>query len=131
MSTIHELGAFLARPALGDTARSAPGPAEVLVRLRAVAPDQDALPDGPLVALRPTGLDAVHAGAIPQSGLIANSLVGVAALRAGESILVIGAAGDVGVFVVGLAAAEGADVLATASDADRGYVLSLGASEVL
>jgi hypothetical protein len=89
MSTIQEPGAFPARPAVDGTTGPAAGPAEGMVRVRAVAP-----------------------------GLIANSLVRVAVLQAGESLLVIGAADDVGVFVVGRAAAAGADVLATASDAD-------------
>jgi NADPH:quinone reductase-like Zn-dependent oxidoreductase len=86
---------------------------------------------GPAVTLRPAELDAVHAAALPESGLTALTLLRAAELQPGESVLVVGATGGVGMFVVQLAAAEGAHVIATASGDDVDYVRSLGASEVV
>jgi NADPH:quinone reductase-like Zn-dependent oxidoreductase len=52
-------------------------------------------------------------------------------LRAGETVVVAGAAGNVGAALVVLAADAGARVVATASAADAGYCRRLGAAEVL
>ena len=51
-------------------------------------------------------------------------------LRAGETVLVEGAAGNVGSALVSLAAEAGARVLATAAPRDAGHCRSLGAAEV-
>src|SRR5271154_6740006 len=74
--------------------------------------------DGPYLAARPGELDAVRAAAIPEAGLTAMSLVRAVSLQAGSSVLVIGATGGIGMFVVPLAARDGALVLATAIPAD-------------
>ena len=86
---------------------------------------------GPAVSRRPGGLDAVHAAAVPESGMTALTLMRAARLQAGDSVLVIGATGGIGMFVVQLASAEGAEVIATAGDEDAAYVRSLGASGVI
>ncbi|GAA2357022.1 NADPH:quinone reductase [Dactylosporangium salmoneum] len=52
-------------------------------------------------------------------------------LRAGETVVVAGAGGNVGSALVVLAAEAGARVVATASAADAGYCAGLGAAEVL
>ncbi|GGZ97935.1 NADPH:quinone reductase [Streptomyces echinoruber] len=52
-------------------------------------------------------------------------------LRAGETVLVAGAGGNVGGALVVLAARAGARVLATASPRDHDHVRSLGAAEVV
>src|SRR5207245_5251902 len=59
------------------------------------------------------------------------TLMRAAKLQPGESVLVIGASGGIGMFVVQLAAAEGARVIATARGEDFDYVRGLGASEVI
>jgi len=87
--------------------------------------------DGPFLAARPGELDAVRAAAIPESGLTAISLMRAAHVRAGSSALVIGATGGIGMFVVQLAARDGATVLATAAPEDSQYVRDLGATEIL
>jgi NADPH:quinone reductase-like Zn-dependent oxidoreductase len=52
-------------------------------------------------------------------------------LRAGETVLVEGAAGNVGAALVVLAAAAGAKVVATSAAADADFVKRLGAAQVL
>lgn len=54
-----------------------------------------------------------------------------AALRAGQHVLIHGAAGGVGSFAVQLAAGLGARVTATAGLRDRDFVTKLGAHEVV
>jgi NADPH2:quinone reductase len=85
--------------------------------------------DGPFLAARPGELDAIRAAAIPESGLTAISLLRAVALQAGSTVLVIGATGGIGMFVVQLAARDGAIVLATAGPEDSEYVRGLGAAE--
>jgi NADPH:quinone reductase-like Zn-dependent oxidoreductase len=88
--------------------------------------------EGPALVARPEALDAVHAAAIPESGLTALMLLGAAELQPGEVVLVIGATGGVGLFLVQLAAAAGAQVIATArGEEDVDYVRGLGAAEVV
>ena len=86
---------------------------------------------GPAVSRRPDGLDAIRAAAVPESGMTALTLWRAARLGADDSVLVIGATGGVGMFVVQLAAARGAHVIATASDEDAAYVRDLGAADVV
>lgn len=86
---------------------------------------------GPLVARRPRGLDAVRAAAIPEAGLTALHLLRVAELKPGQTMLVIGATGGIGMFVVQLAAGEGVEVIATGAPDDAEYLRALGASHVI
>ncbi|BAJ31673.1 MULTISPECIES: NADPH:quinone reductase [Kitasatospora] len=80
----------------------------------------------------PDGVDPVDAVALAHPAVTAYlALFEQARLRAGESVLVLGAAGNVGSAAVVMAAHAGARVLATASARDAGYVRSLGAAEVL
>lgn len=81
----------------------------------------------------PRGLDASTAGALPAIGLTA--LQGVddaAAVEAGESVIVHGASGNVGMIAVQFAKLRGARVLAVASG-DDGVALAreLGADEAV
>jgi NADPH2:quinone reductase len=85
--------------------------------------------DGPFLAARPGELDAIRAAAIPEAGLTAISLLRAVALQAGSTVLVIGATGGIGMFIVQLAARDGAIVLATAGPEDGEYVRGLGAAE--
>lgn len=84
------------------------------------------------LAPKPQTIDHVHAAAVPISALTAwQALVIRAGLRDGQSVLVHGAAGGVGLFAVQLAHARGAHVIATASAANREFVRELGADEVI
>src|SRR6185436_10802673 len=84
------------------------------------------------VAKKPPSLSHIDAAALALAGLTA--LVAVEdtlKLEAGETILVQGGAGGVGSFAVQLAKHIGARVIATASAANRDYVRSIGADEVI
>lgn len=84
------------------------------------------------LAPSPRTLDAVHAGAVPLSALTAwQALFEHAHLTAGQAVLVHGAAGGVGTYVVQLARWAGARVLATASRKNAAFVGELGADVVI
>ena len=84
-----------------------------------------------LIALAPDGVDTAIAGAAPLVTVTALMCVEAIAPSAGETVLVIGAAGGVGTVVVQLAAAAGARVVAPGMPEDEGYLRELGAAEVL
>jgi len=91
-----------------------------------------ALVDANHLAAAPRHLDLEAAGAVPVAG--ATAIEGIddyLHLGAGESLLVAGAAGGVGSFVVQVARARGARVVATASPTHHEFVRSLGADEVV
>jgi NADPH:quinone reductase-like Zn-dependent oxidoreductase len=76
----------------------------------------------------PADIDHTVAAALPISGLTAlQGLFDHAHLRAGQTILIHGAAGGVGSMVVQLARELGARVIGTGRAADREAVLGLGA----
>jgi NADPH:quinone reductase-like Zn-dependent oxidoreductase len=76
----------------------------------------------------PASLDPVPVAALPLSGLTAwQALFDHGHLMAGQRVLVHGAAGDVGAFVVQLAHHEAAHVTAVASAGDLDYLRNLGA----
>ena len=80
----------------------------------------------------PAGLSFDHAAALPTSGLAAlHALRDVAKLRAGQRLLVNGAAGGVGVFAVQLGKAYGAHVTGVCSTQSAELVRSLGADAVI
>jgi NADPH:quinone reductase-like Zn-dependent oxidoreductase len=79
-------------------------------------------------APKPEALTWEQAGAVPVAALTAlQALRDVAALRAGQRVAVIGAAGGVGHFAVQLAAALGAHVTAVAGPDHQDFVRELGA----
>lgn len=83
-------------------------------------------------ALKPESLDHVHAAAIPLAGLAAwQALLHAGVLRAGQRVLIHGAAGGVGSFAVQLAKWKRAYVIGTASARNHAFLHSLGADEVL
>jgi NADPH:quinone reductase-like Zn-dependent oxidoreductase len=81
----------------------------------------------------PDGLDAAVAATVPVAfGTADEALFECGALRKGETVLVRGATGGVGLAAVQLAAAAGATVVATASGAERAAaVRRLGATHVV
>jgi NADPH:quinone reductase-like Zn-dependent oxidoreductase len=83
------------------------------------------------VAMRPASVDAVHAAAVPVSGTTALQGLRLAGLRPGQRLLVNGASGGVGGFVVQLAAAMGAEVTGVCRGEKAEHVLALGAHEVI
>lgn len=95
------------------------------------AAEQAAVPVDRLYHL-PEGVDPVTAVAmVHPAGTAYLGLFTHGRLRAGETVLVAGAAGNVGSALVVLAVEAGARVIATAAPGDAEYCRSLGAAEVL
>jgi len=85
-----------------------------------------------IVARKPEKLSHVQTAAIGLVGLTAVvSIEDTLKLKRGEAILIQGGAGGVAGFAIALARHIGARVITTASAANRDYVRSLGADEVI
>lgn len=90
------------------------------------------VPEDHSVAAMPAGLDHARAGAIGLAGSAALATLGDVAAQAGETVLVSGATGGVGAFVLQLLVAHGVRVLATANPGPEAvHVRQLGAREVV
>lgn len=85
------------------------------------------LADGPGIAHRPAGVDALRGAALPTAAMTAAALLDAAQSVSRQSVLVVGATGGVGSFTVQLAAQAGAEVLVTADPTDADYMRGLGA----
>src|SRR5215469_6447328 len=83
-------------------------------------------------ARKPANLDHVQAGALPLVALTAwQALNDTAHLRAGQRVLIHGAAGGVGHLAVQIAKARGAYVIGTASARNHDLLRGLGADELI
>lgn len=89
------------------------------------------VPEDDYVAAKPATLDFEHAGAAPLAAVTALAAFDALAPAAGDSVLVVGAAGGVGSFFVQLARVAGATVIAPVLAEDEEYVRSLGVSEIV
>lgn len=79
-------------------------------------------------ALKPKLMAFTDAAAVPLAALTAwQSLIDVAKLSAGQTVLIHGGSGGVGSFAVQIAKAHGAKVIATASTANQDLLKQLGA----
>ncbi|MEU6481014.1 NADP-dependent oxidoreductase [Streptomyces sp. NPDC047017] len=78
----------------------------------------------------PEGISDEVAATLPVSGLTAAAALAATGLRAGDTVLIGGAAGGVGIFAVQLAKLAGARVLGTASEGTFGFLRGLGAEPV-
>ncbi|MBY8862288.1 NADP-dependent oxidoreductase [Nocardia sp. CA2R105] len=83
------------------------------------------------LALRPTGLDDVHAAALATAGLTAWQGLKLSGLRPGERILIHGAAGGVGHLAIQFAKVRGAHVTGTARTANHDFLRALGADDLI
>lgn len=84
------------------------------------------------VVPKPARLDYLHAAAVPLAATTAwQGLFDHGKLKAGERVLIHGAAGGVGHFAVQFAKDRGAYVIATARDEDRELLRQWGADEVI
>src|ERR1043165_10270884 len=82
------------------------------------------------VARKPKSLSFVEAAAVPMGALTAwQSLVDVAKLQRGQTVLIHGGSGGVGSFAVQIAKARGARVIATASTANQDLLQTLGVEQ--
>ncbi|WP_030371118.1 NADP-dependent oxidoreductase [Streptomyces rimosus] len=78
----------------------------------------------------PEGIGDEVAGTLPVAGLTASAALAAIGLRTGDTVLIGGAAGGVGIFAVQLAKLAGARVLGTASEGTFGFLRGLGAEPV-
>src|SRR5919108_1208953 len=89
-----------------------------------------ALPDE--LVPKPRTLDFVQAAAVPLTALTAwQAFFDHASLVAGQTVLIHGAAGGVGVFAVQLARWAGAQVVGTASARNRDLLQGLGVHQII
>jgi NADPH:quinone reductase-like Zn-dependent oxidoreductase len=91
-----------------------------------------ALPSAKMMSQKPRTLNFIEAASVPIVGVTAwQMLFDYARVTAGQTILIHGAAGNVGAYAVQLASQAGLHVTATAAAADLQYVRSLGAERVV
>ncbi|MGW3622490.1 NADP-dependent oxidoreductase [Streptomyces sp. NPDC000880] len=91
----------------------------------AVIPEQSA------VTPIPDRLSTTEAATLPAAGMTALELIDATGPHTGRTVLVVGATGGVGSFLMQLAAARGAHVIATARNADAARPRALGAAETI
>jgi NADPH:quinone reductase-like Zn-dependent oxidoreductase len=85
-----------------------------------------------IIAKKPEALSHVNAAALALTGLTAiDSVDNTLKLKRGETILIQGGAGGVAGFAIQFAKHIGARVITTTSAANRDYVKSLGADEII
>ena len=77
---------------------------------------------------KPDGLSVAEAAGYPVPVAPARRIMDRAGVKAGQTILISGASGGVGSAAVQFARARGARVIATASEANQGYLKKLGAT---
>ena len=93
---------------------------------------QYAVAEADKLAVTPDGVSDLDAAVAPISGATAlEALTDVGQVRAGQSVLVLGASGGVGTWAVQLAKSLGATVTGVASTAKLDLVRSLGADHVV
>jgi NADPH:quinone reductase-like Zn-dependent oxidoreductase len=91
-----------------------------------------AVPSAKMMSQKPRTLDFIEAASAPIVAVTAwQMLFDYAHVTAGQTILIHGAAGNVGAYAVQLASQAGLHVTATAASADLQYVGSLGAERVV
>ena len=112
---------------------TSPGPGERVIGLRdrldqslGTYAEQVVLDAADVAPVSP-GLDGVAASTLPLNGLTAVQALDLLGPAAGQTVLVTGAAGGLGGFVVELAAMRGLRVIAAAGDDDEKLVRELGA----
>ncbi len=93
-----------------------------------------AIPESPAwgaLARVPDGLEMGLAAAVPTAGMTAHGALAATGCRAGETVLILGATGGVGVLATQLGARAGLTVIATARGDAREQIKNLGAAEVI
>ncbi|WP_028479489.1 NADP-dependent oxidoreductase [Nocardia sp. CNY236] len=85
---------------------------------------------GTLVSV-PAGVPTVAAAALPTAGITAQDLVEATRIQPGQTVLIVGATGGVGSFLVQLANIAGAHVIATARSSSADRMTRLGAAETV
>lgn len=89
------------------------------------------LPEDASIALKPATISHTEAAVIPFGGVTALHFIKKAAIKAGQKVLIVGAAGAVGSAAVQLAKSFGAMVTGVCSGANSELVKSIGADKVI
>lgn len=90
-----------------------------------------ALASSRTIALKPESLSFVEAASVPVVAVTAWQMLEDAMLAEGQAVLVLGAAGNVGAFVVQLARTRGLRVVASGSPTESERLHLLGANQVI
>ena len=91
-----------------------------------------ALASAAMIARKPTSLTYIEAASVPVIAVTAwQGLFDQAQLKAGQTVVIHGAAGNVGAYAVQLARRAGIRTIATAATDDLAYVRELGADTVV
>ncbi len=91
-----------------------------------------ALAAAAMIARKPTSIDYIEAASVPVIAVTAwQGLFNQAQLKVGQTVLIHGAAGNVGAYAVQLARRAGIRIIATAAADDLAYVRELGADTVV
>jgi NADPH:quinone reductase-like Zn-dependent oxidoreductase len=91
-----------------------------------------ALATAAMISRKPTSLSYIEAASVPVIAVTAwQALFNQAQLKAGQTVVIHGAAGNVGAYAVQLARRAGARIIATAATDDIPFVRDLGANEVI
>ena len=90
------------------------------------------VPENARITHAPEKISLSEAAAVPTAGMTGAQLLEKSGLRAGQTLLLIGATGGVGSFTVQLAKAKGIQVIGTAGSAEEAERLrSLGATTII
>lgn len=89
------------------------------------------VPAADYIVAKPAQLEAEQAASVGLAALTALVSVDVIAPAEGSTVLIVGATGGVGSYAVQLAAARGANVIATALPEDEAWIRGLGAAETV
>jgi len=91
-----------------------------------------ALASAAMISRKPTSLTYIEAASVPVIAVTAwQALFDQAQLKAGQTVVIQGAAGNVGAYAVQLASRAGVRIIATAGTADIPFVRNLGAKTVI
>jgi NADPH:quinone reductase-like Zn-dependent oxidoreductase len=91
-----------------------------------------ALASAAMIARKPTSLNCIEAASVPVIAVTAwEALFDKAQLTNGQTVLIHGAAGNVGAYAVQLASRAGLRIIATAAMDDAPFLRELGAHEVI
>jgi NADPH:quinone reductase-like Zn-dependent oxidoreductase len=89
------------------------------------------VPENRFVAAKPRNASMLEAGALGIAATAALTAVDAIDPRPGQTVLIVGATGGVGSYAVQLAAARGADVIATSRPEDEERLRSYGAADTI